>query len=337
MKWLALDIGGANLKIADGEGYAAAYSFSMWRDSAGLTQQIRTLISEAPQSNHLAVTMTGELADCFENKVAGVRFILNAVREGSDNRHSRIYLCDGRLVTPQVAVTLPSLVAAANWHALAQFAGRFAEGAPALLVDVGSTTCDIIPIVGGKPAAAGISDTQRMVAGELVYTGVERSPVCAVAREINYRGQTCPLVQELFATMRDVYTVLEQIPEDAASHLTADGRPAVKAASRARLARMISADTDEFNHRDAVALARDVADAQAELLARAIERVRDTMAQPAAELILSGHGEFLARAALERLRLDLPVTSLTRELGPAISRSATAHALAVLAREAMSQ
>ena len=112
MNWLALDIGGANVKAADGLGYAQAYSFAMWRDSSRLAQQIRTAISEAPPCDHLAVTMTGELADCFESKETGVRFILQALADGSDNRHARVYLVDGRLVSPQVALTLPHLVAA---------------------------------------------------------------------------------------------------------------------------------------------------------------------------------------------------------------------------------
>ena len=337
MKWLAMDIGGANLKIADGEGFAQAYSFAMWRDSASLAQQIRTTISEAPPSNHLAVTMTGELADCFDSKAIGVQFILNAIRDGSDNRHSRIYLSDGRMVTPQVALTLPLLVAAANWHALAKFAARYTQARSALLLDVGSTTCDIIPILDGNPAAQGQTDTQRLLSGELVYTGVERSPVCAVLREAPYRSQICPLVQEVFATMRDVYLVLEELPEDSANHLTPDGRPATRAAARSRLARMIAADSEEFNHRDAIAMARAAADAQVTQVARAIERVVSSMAAPLETIILSGHGDFLARVALDRLQMNQPVVSLAKELGPTISRSATAHALAVLAREAMSK
>src|SRR6185436_6442383 len=74
MKWLALDIGGANLKTADGQGYAQSYAFALWKDPNRLAQQIRTAISEAPPADHLAVTMTGELADCFESKAAGIRF-----------------------------------------------------------------------------------------------------------------------------------------------------------------------------------------------------------------------------------------------------------------------
>ena len=333
MNWLALDIGGANLKSADGLGFAQSYVCALWRDSARLAQQVRTAISEAPRADHLAITMTGELADCFESKAAGVRYILQAVGAGSDNRHTRVFLVDGRLVTPQVAVTIPHLVAAANWQALARFAGRYASVGTALAIDVGSTTCDVIPLEGGKPIAKGTTDTQRLLSGELVYTGVERSPVCAVTPQAPYRGQTCPLVQELFATMRDVYLILDQLPEDPANVFTADGRPATKAAARARLARMIAADDAEFNHRDAVTLAEHAADAQVARLAAAIGQVKSGLPAAPQKIVLSGHGEFLAREALDLLQTSVPCVSLTKELGPAISRCAPAHALAVLARD----
>jgi len=333
MKWLALDIGGANIKAADGKGYAQAHPFALWRNAAQLAQQIRTAIAEAPPCDHLAVTMTGELADCFESKEAGVRFILQALAAGSDNRHARVYLVDGRLVSPQVALTLPQLVAASNWHALARFAGRFATQGAALVIDVGSTTCDVVPLWDGRPAAKGATDTQRLLTGELVYTGIERSPLCAIVSAVPYRGRPCPVVHEVFATMRDAYMILEQLADDPANTQTPDGKPATRAFARARLARMIAADTVEFNHRDAVALAQAAADAQVCGLAAAIGKVSQGLPTAAQTMVLSGHGEFVARAALEKSQFGGRVISLTKELGSAISRSAPAHALAVLANE----
>lgn len=333
MRWLALDIGGANLKVADAKQFAQSYAFALWRDPAGLAQQIRTIISEAPQADHLAITMTGELADCFETKAAGVRHILRAVEEGSDHRHTRVYLTDGRLVTPQVAQTLASLAAASNWHALARFAGRYAPRGPAMLIDVGSTTSDIIPLLDGKVVAKGRTDTERLLAGELLYSGVERSPICAILEKAPYRGQICPVTQELFATTRDAYLLLAALAEDPANFSTVDGKPATKAAARIRMGRMIAAEGDEFNHRDAATMAQAVADSQAGRLAAAILQVVTTLGQNPAKILLSGHGEFLARNALARADIKLPVLSLSQELGATISRCAPAHALAVLAHE----
>jgi len=65
MKWLALDIGGANLKAADGNGFAVSQPFPMWENSRNLVDALRTLIALAPKVTHVAATMTGELADCF--------------------------------------------------------------------------------------------------------------------------------------------------------------------------------------------------------------------------------------------------------------------------------
>jgi probable H4MPT-linked C1 transfer pathway protein len=335
MNWLGLDIGGANVKVADGLGFARSYTFALWKDSASLAQKLRTILSESPAADHLAVTMTGELADCFASKADGVRFILNAVAQGSDNRHTRVYLLDGRLVSPHVAVDMPQLAAASNWHAMARFAGRYAPQGSALLIDVGSTTCDVIPLVAGIPTASGRTDTQRLLAGEMVYTGVDRSPVCAVASRAPYRGHECPLVQELFATMQDVYLVLGQLTEDALSTVTADGRPATRAAAVARLGRMMAADGTEFGPEDAVALAESVARAQAALVAGGIRRVTDRMSPPPQRIILSGHGDFLAAAALAATPIAAPLVHLSQELDPVRARVGPAHALAVLAREGL--
>ncbi len=332
MQWLALDIGGANLKVADGLGYAESFPFALWRDPHRLAQELRTIIAQAPPCDHLAVTMTGELADCFETKFQGVVFILEAVQQAADRRHTRVYLNDGALVAPQVAKSRPLAVAAANWHALARFAGRFTRQQNALLIDVGSTTCDIVPMIHGVPTT-NRTDTERLLSGELVYAGVDRTPVCALVSQLPYRGQMCAIARELFATTRDVYILLESAPEDPANRDTADGRPATKAASRARLARMLCADTEEFHHRDAVVAAQAIATAHLDLIVRGIQRVIANQPWQPTACVLSGHGMFVAKAALIRMGVTWTQQALIHEIGAAAARCAPAHALAVLARE----
>jgi probable H4MPT-linked C1 transfer pathway protein len=334
MNWSGIDIGGAYLKLADGCGFADAFHFALWESPRRLALELRTLLAHAPSSDHLAVTMTGELADCFDNQAEGVRFILQALEDAADGRHTRVYLKNGMFVTPQVAVSRPAEVAAANWHALARFASRYAGDDPALLIDIGSTTCDIIPIQQGQPSSLGTTDTERLLTGELVYTGVERSPVCAVTHSVTYRGKQCPVAAEVFATTRDVYIILGELREDTATRLTADGRPGTKPAARARLGRMICADSEAFHHRDAVMLAQAVADAQAGRVATAIQRVVAQMPQAPAVCIISGHGEFLARRALSETMFTPQIISLAAEVGSKVSRCAPAHAIAILAREA---
>lgn len=334
MAWLALDIGGANIKVADGRGFGASYPFPLWKQLRDLENELRRVISEAPRSDHLVATMTGELADCFESKEEGVAAISAALQAAADGRHARVYLNDGSFVTPMVATRRYQEAAASNWHALSRFVGRYMELGTALMVDIGSTTCDVIGFRDGLPIHHAKSDTGRLISGELVYTGVQRSPICAIARSVPYRDNLCPVAQEYFATSGDAYVILGDLAEDRASHFTADGRPATKPYARARLARSICADRDDFNHRDAVGVAQAVAEAQAELLAASMERVLQRCDDHAPRsLVVSGHGEFLARRAIEHLEIETMVISLRKQLGATLSRNATAHALAVVARE----
>lgn len=334
MKWLGIDIGGANIKLANGAGFAVSYPFAMWKDHRRLAPDLRTAIAEAPECDHLAITMTGELADCFETRAEGVRHILAAVEEAADRRHTRVYLANGTLVTPQVALQKVSLAAAANWHALARFAGRHAKKGAALLIDIGSTTTDLVPLLDGAPAARATTDLERLLASEMIYTGVERSPVCGLVLRVPYRGQQCPVAQELFATTKDVYLTLGDLLEDHRNLTTADGRPSTKASAQVRLGRVICAEPDQFSATDAATLAQAVAAAQANMIGLGLRQVLNRMATPPSTFILSGHGEFVARRVLESLALPGKIVSLAELHGSAVSRSGPAHALAVLAREA---
>ncbi len=333
MSIVALDIGGANLKAADGLGYARSRLFALWRTPEMLAVELQSLIGEAPHCDRLAITMTGELADCYATKAIGVRSILNAVESAAAGRSIVVYLTTGEWATLNEARETPLLAAASNWRALATYANRFASAWPALLVDVGSTTADIIPLRESGPCPTGLTDTERLVVGELVYTGVERTPVSAIVRRLPWRGETCPVASELFATSADAYLLLREIPEDAQSGETADGRPMTRSAAHARMARMICADATLFTEADAQAAASAIRDAQLTLLETA---VRDVSARPRHQpqtLILSGQGEFLLRRLAARLPWRCEVLSLTKELGAEVSRCAPAHALAVLARE----
>jgi probable H4MPT-linked C1 transfer pathway protein len=226
----------------------------------------------------------------------------------------------------------PLQTAAANWLALATYAGGFAPSGTALLVDVGSTTTDIIPLDAGKPIPRGRTDPERLRSRELIYTGVRRTPVCAL---LGPDGAA-----EFFATTQDVYLVLGKLPEDATDRETADGRPATVPLAHARLARMVCADLETSTEADRRELAVRVCNRQALLIRQAMEMRAQDLTEPPSTIILSGSGEFLGRPALE-LPLDdfsrLPPTerviSLSGKLGNEISQAACAYALAVLAAE----
>ncbi|MEX0611597.1 MAG: hypothetical protein WD229_05725, partial [Pirellulales bacterium] len=191
---------------------------------------------------------------------------------------------------------------------------------------------DIIPFADGRPRPQGLNDTDRLFAGELVYTGVVRTPVCAITRFLPWRGAQCPVAAELFATAADAYVLLGELPEEPTVNQAADGRPLTREFSRERMARMVCADAAAFSDADAVLSAAAVRNAQAAQVRAAVLRIIANMVPPEC-IVLSGCGEFLARLAVGDILPGARRVSLQEQLGGAASACAPAHALAVLARE----
>lgn len=333
-RYLGLDVGGANLKLSDGARLAVSRYFPLWQRPQDLAAELGQLLGEVPPGTFdgIALTMTGELADCFETKREGVRHIVEAASAAAGSRPVLVYALPGRWLSVDAAMARPLEVAAANWHALATAAARLTGSSPALVVDVGSTTCDVIPVIDGRVAATGRTDPERLLAGELVYTGVRRSPVCAVTSALPWQGRLCPTAQELFATTLDAYLMRGDIPENESDCHTADGRPATKRWARDRLARAICADREMFDQADALAAARAIEAAQLNQLEQAINRLLRRLPGVVAATVISGSGEFLAARAIRRLGLPAPV-SVARDWGAHVSSAAAAWAVARLANE----
>jgi uncharacterized hydantoinase/oxoprolinase family protein len=170
----------------------------------------------------------------------------------------------------------------------------------------------------------GWTDPERLASGELVYTGVLRTPLCAVLGS--------KVAAELFATMHDAYLALNMMPEEPLNCATADGRSATKACAHSRLARMVCSDAEAFSWGEAVALARRAHNVQVDLLLERTRVVAATLPAPPQTVILSGQGELLANAVLDRSGLaSIRRISLSKQISPAVSQAACAYALAVLA------
>ena len=166
----------------------------------------------------------------------------------------------------------PHLAAAANWLALATLAAR--------LIPEGARSLDRHRLDHDRPdparprtrGGAGRSDTERLQTGELVYAGVRRTPVCALATELPLRGIATGLAAEIFASTLDVYLTLGDIESNPSDLSTADGRPATVEAARDRLARMVGADRDGFSADDALAFAQAADECLIDRLVLAAER-----------------------------------------------------------------
>jgi hypothetical protein len=335
---LGLDIGGANLKAATSAGAARFEQFEIWRAPDELASRLRDLISGFPAPDLLAVTMTAELADCFATKAEGVSAIIAAVQQAAGTTPVVVWQTTGDFIDPDLAVSRPGRVAAANWQALATWAGRLAPRGKALLLDIGSTTTDIIPLRNGRSTARGLTDLDRLLNNELVYTGLRRTPLCAVADSVFVRGRPCRVAAELFATMLDVFLLLGLIPEDSTDNHTADGRPATILGAHDRLARMVCCDRDEIDLSEARSIARSFAEAQRNVLAAAIDVVVKRDAEKLEAVIVTGSGELLARKILAEhpAAVGSQIIHLAERLSSALADSACAYAVAVLAAESAS-
>ncbi len=324
---LGLDIGGANLKAAHTGGFTRHVPFALWKNPIGLAGALGPIIHAAPAHVALAVTMTGELCDCFESKREGVGAIIAAVRSVA-RTPVHVWTTDGSFIDVDSARCQPLKVASANWLALASFAGRLAPAGPALLIDIGTTTTDVIPLMDGKPVPTGLTDKARLETGELLYRGWRRTPVCALMAD----GAA-----EWFATFLDVYLVLKMVPEDSADCDTADGKPATRAAAHRRLARMICADLETSTHGECEQLASDLNLRLVSGIARSIETVSERLPDLPRAVIGSGSGEFVLpmayRSPSGKKLPNSTALSLSQRLGPDISAAACAYAVAVLCAE----
>jgi probable H4MPT-linked C1 transfer pathway protein len=306
-----VDIGGANTKAAwlDGESLrTVSRPFEVWRDRAALSAVLRDVAAEVAggPAHAVAITMTAELSDAFRTKREGVAFVLDAAQDALGAQPLSVLTTAGELVPVEAALARPWDVAAANWVATAL---AVADAHPdALLIDVGSTTADIVPIAAGRVAATAHCDLERLLAGELVYTGVLRTNLAAIAPRVPVRGDLCPVSPEYFAISADVHLVLGHLPPEAYDCPTPDGRPATLAFARERIARLVCADAEQLDETEVDVIAAFLYGEQLRQLEDAARRVERPL-PPEAPVVAVGSGAFLGREVamrLERAVADAP-------------------------------
>lgn len=302
--------------------------FPIWQQRDELPKVLAEMAAQLGPACCAGVTMTAELSDAFRTKREGVAFVLDAVQAALPDTHVLVFGVDGRFHPPEVARREPLLVAAANWLATALVVARHVP--TCLLVDIGSTTTDIIPIAEGHVVAQGRNDPERLVRGELLYTGALRTPVFAIVDRVPLWGHWCPVAAELFATAQDVHLLLGHLTPELCTSPTADGRPATHEFAAERLSRVVCADVEMLEKADILLIARHVAEVQVHRIAEAVAQV---VAGSGVQgpVVTAGVGAFLAKAAAERLGLEC--RSLAQLLGESASAAAPAAALAFLLAE----
>jgi probable H4MPT-linked C1 transfer pathway protein len=319
---IGLDVGGANTKAVwrnGSESRAVTRPFEVWRDREALAAVLREVVGRvAPEPvEAVALTTTAELSDAFRTKREGVGFVLDAAEAALDGPELLAFTTAGEVVPFAEARARAPEIAAANW--LASALAVAALYPDALMIDVGSTTTDVVPITAGRVAAAGRTDLHRLLAGELVYTGALRTNLAAIAPRVPVRGAPCPVASELFAISADVHLILAHISPGAYTCPTPDGRPATVEFARERVGRLVCADAEQLAADELDAIAAFLYAEQVRQIEAAVRRVGERLGgdSPAVPL---GAGAFLAREAAERLGrpvVELPWSAAAREAAPA--------------------
>ena len=279
---IGIDVGGANLKVVDSDGVHIHYC-PMWEDAP-----LKTLLAGYRSSGEedAAVVMSGELADCFESKMEGIGFIVDSVQEIFPE--AIFYGTDARFHSEPV----PGL-AAANWLASADLLRGYWPDS--VLVDMGSTTTDIIPL-NDFSSLLGLTDLARLQKGYLVYCGLLRTTVPALIRHVSLGGIPTPVSSEYFACSGDVHLALGHITPAEYTCDPPDGKSRDIEGVYWRLARVVCADLSEIGIEGIMAIARTFWEAQRSLITGTVEEVIEKSG--ARKIITAGVGSRLLAGAL---------------------------------------
>ncbi len=353
MRILALDIGGANIKAAQApmsrtrdigrQTLVRTLPFALWMEPAQLRAKLNEAVAGWPCANVVLVTMTAELCDCFATRAAGVLTVLDAVCDFAGERPVRVWSTAGQRLEPAQVRRDPLAAASANWHVQAAWLARLYPLDASLVIDIGSTTTDIIVLDRGRIRAAR-TDADRLRRGELVYVGADRTPLMAIP--IRRRRSRCvPVMAERFATTADVYVLTGERPQQPRRRDTADGRPLTRKDSVNRVLRMIGSDRG---------IAGDAADSRALQLAEEYSRGVDERVAAGVSLtlhrcfgtrkaskarkagnagkqlgrvIVTGSGDFIAARVAAQMLPGVPVVALRDSIGRKGSEAACAWAM----------
>jgi probable H4MPT-linked C1 transfer pathway protein len=296
------DVGGAHLKVTRAENdrivQAATIAMPLWLGLDRLTTALREASAVYAGADLNAFTMTGELADIFPSRDGGVATLLRLISQHFPSGGNLIYAGRSGFVGAGQAARLGSDIASANWHATAAMVAKIVGDA--LFVDMGSTTTDIIPIRDGRAVGEGYTDAERLMTGELVYTGFTRTFLFGVASSTPVRGRMTPLMNEYFASIADVHRIMGVLDEDDDKLASADGREKTPEASMARLARMVGRDAAGLSPSEWRDVARWFSEQQLRTVHDAAFRVAGKIVEDA-PVVAAGTGRWQIKRLAERM------------------------------------
>ncbi|MEM2130677.1 MAG: hydantoinase/oxoprolinase family protein [Candidatus Bathyarchaeia archaeon] len=340
---LGLDIGGANtktclIKIKHSkvkEILIISEYFPVWKAPTKLLHLLSTLrknVTAGEKLDCIGLTMTAELSDAYRTKREGINHILICAAEAFAD--ARIFVLDveAKLKPIDYAKGDPLSVAAANWVATGWLVSQIIK--TCIIVDTGSTSTSIIPIVNEHIAAAGKTDLEKLMNGELVYTGSLRTNIAAIVSSIPIRGSKARVSSELFAQSGDVHLILGNITEKEYTTETADRRGKTRVEAMARLARVVCADIEMLTEQEIIQMARYIYNKQVDQIADGLSEVYSrvkTLTTNEIPVVVTGIGkDFLARAAAEKIGAD-NIIDIGELLPPEVAVASPAVGVALMA------
>ncbi|MFW5427001.1 MAG: hydantoinase/oxoprolinase family protein [Methylophagaceae bacterium] len=334
------DIGGAHLKVArcDDKGnnfQVIQVPCPLWQGIEYLKQAIEAILAELDSQHDLtAITMTGELVDIFADRKSGVAEILNCVAKHIEPKNMKVYGGQAGWLSIEQATRQWQMVASRNWQASASIAAAHQQNG--LFIDIGSTTCDIIPLINGKASSHGFNDIERQTSRELLYTGAIRTPLISLCQSAPFKGELVSLAAEVFATTGDCWVLLDKLNPESIQDISADNKPWHTQFCANRIAHLLGTDAVQTQLQPWQQLAQWFAQQQCHLVINAILHVISShkMLPANAPIIGAGVGCFIAKMCAQQLdRPYLDFNDLLAIPDTEASDHAPAVAVALLAQQ----
>ena len=330
--FVGIDVGGANTKIATADGFVDSLYAPLWKDKECLYDVLTEVNQKfGTEIEAVGAVMTGELSDCFETKREGVLHIKHALSATFEAPKFLDVNCTFK--ESSEVDRAPLSFAATNWLASSKLIAE--QYQDVVFVDIGSTTTDVIPIVGSEIKAQR-TDLERLKSGELIYSGILRTNIAALLKNvyIGEQGEECDVSSELFAITADAYLVLGNITKDdygcgspnSYAFVGRENDEKSRVSAMRRISRVVCSDLEEIGEDGAVNIAEQVKSAQVDELSASLRSLKEKYGLEM--VVAAGIGDFVVKEAADSVNIRF--LSLSSSYGKNIAATFPAFAVAKL-------
>ncbi len=330
LSFLGIDIGGAHIKLVGLDEkknviivkYRKCY---IWKDPQKLLGEIKFINSLSKNKEVVCgITMTAELCDIFSTRKSGAKTLRNKCRK---IKFKKLFYENSKKVFESIDKSNPVNFMSMNWHAAGRFIAKFLENA--ILIDLGSTTTDFICIKNNKIMNIGFDDFSRLQNGELLYTGIIRTPIFGIENSVNLNSKEFNIIPEFFSRTSDLYRVQGKIKKIFDIDEEADLSSKSINSSYRRIARSFGLDLSNQNKKIIHKLSKKITEQQLNLISENVDKLikKFGMTQKT-PLILAGIGQEILRDFFKNKNTKL-FQKFIKSKNQSIKKEATYHAPAL--------